>query len=105
MIKCGVKPDASIWTAVFDGYSAFGAWRESLATWDTMLTQGVEPEPLTYRAIIATLFKARRPDDAMTKFKEYEQNWVGKGKNIRQTLQTSIPRRPCHFTTPSFTGC
>ena len=80
MIKCGVKPDASIWTAVFDGYSSLGVWRESLATWDTMLTQDVEPEPLTYRAIIATLFKARRPDDAMTKFKEYEQHWVGKGK-------------------------
>jgi len=80
MIKCGVKPDASIWTAVFDGYSALGAWQESLAAWDAILTQDVEPEPLTYRAIIATLFKARRPDDAMTKFKEYEQNWVGKGK-------------------------
>jgi len=30
--------------------------------------------------MISTLFKARRPDDAMTKFKEYEENWVGKGK-------------------------
>ena len=80
MIKCGVKPDASIWTAVFDGYSALGAWGESLETWDALLAQDVEPEPLTYRAIIATLFKARRPDDAMTKFKEYEQNWVGKKK-------------------------
>ena len=80
MVRCGVKPDASIWTAVFDGYSPLGAWRESLATWDTMLTQGIEPEPLTYRAIIATLFKARRPDDAMIKFKEYEQNWIGKRK-------------------------
>ena len=80
MIKCGVKPDASIWTAVFDGYSSLGAWRESLVTWDMMLTQDVKPEPLTYRAIVATLFKARRPDDAMVKFKEYEQNWVGKGR-------------------------
>ncbi|KAF9651836.1 hypothetical protein BDM02DRAFT_3064465, partial [Thelephora ganbajun] len=80
MIKCGVKPDASIWTAVFDGYSSLGAWQESLATWNTMLTQDVEPEPLTYRAIVATLFKARRPDDAMVKFKEYERNWVGKGR-------------------------
>ena len=80
MVKCGVKPDASVWTAVFDGYSSLGAWRESLATWDTMLTQDMEPEPLTYRAIIATLFKARRPDDAMAKFKEYEQDWVGKGR-------------------------
>ena len=79
MIKCGVKPDASIWTAVFDGYSVLGAWGESLSMWDAMLTQDVEPEPLTYRAIIATLFKARRPEDAMTKFKEYEQSW-GKGK-------------------------
>ena len=78
MIKCRVKPDASIWSAVFDSYSSMGAWRESLATWDTMLTQEVEPEPLTYRAIIATLFKARRADDAMDKFKEYEQNWVEK---------------------------
>ena len=80
MIKCGVKPDASIWTAIFDGYSTLGAWQESLATWDAMLAQGVEPEPLTYRAVIATLFKARRPDDAMIKFQEYEQNWVRKGK-------------------------
>jgi len=80
MVNCGVKPDASIWTAVFDGYSAFGAWQESLATWDTMLTQDVEPEPLTYRAIIATLFIAKRPDDALAKFNEYQQNRVGKGK-------------------------
>lgn len=80
MVKCGIEPDASIWTAVFDGYSALGAWRESLATWDAMLAQDVEPGPLTYRAIIATLFKARRPDDAIKKFKEYEENWVGKGK-------------------------
>jgi len=76
MVGFGVKPDASIWTAVFDGYSASGAWRESLAIWDTMLAQDVEPEPLTYRAIIATLFKARRPNDAITKFKEYE-DWIG----------------------------
>ena len=87
MIKCGVKPDASIWTAVFDGYSTLGAWQESLATWDAILTQDVEPEPLTYRAIIATLFKARRPDDAMTKFEEYEQNWVGKRK--QRSAETS----------------
>jgi pentatricopeptide repeat protein len=80
MIKCGVKPDASIWTAVFDGYLSLGAWQESLATWDSILAQDVEPEPLTYRAIIATLFKVRRPDDAMAKFKEYEQKWVGKGR-------------------------
>ena len=86
MIKCGVRPDASIWTAVFDGYSSLGAWRESLATWDAMLTQDVEPEPLTYRAIIATLFKARRPDDAMAKFKEYEENWVGKGRECSLDL-------------------
>ena len=77
MVGCGVKPDASIWTAVFDGYSASVAWRESLMTWDALLTQDVEPEPLTYRAIIATLFKARRPNDAIAKFKEYEENWIG----------------------------
>lgn len=88
MIKCGVEPDASIWTAVFDGYRSLGAWQESLATWDTILAQDVEPEPLTYRAIIATLFKARRPDDAMTKFKEYEQNWVGKGGKKRSVDPT-----------------
>ena len=80
MIVCGIEPDASIWTAVFDGYSASVAWRESLATWDMLLTQDVEPGPLTYRAIIATLFKARRPNDAMTKFQEYEENWVGNKK-------------------------
>jgi len=80
MTKCGVKPDASIWTAVFDGYSALGEWQELLATWNKMLAQDVEPEPLTYRAIIATLFKAGRPDDAMVKFTEYEKNWVGKRK-------------------------
>ena len=80
MIACGVEPDVSIWTAVFDGYSASVAWRESLATWDTLLTQDVEPEPLTYRAIIATLFKARRPNDAIEKFKEYEENWAGNKK-------------------------
>jgi pentatricopeptide repeat protein len=86
MVRCGVKPDASIWTAVFDGYSALGAWQESLSTWDMMLTQDVEPEPLTYRAIIATLFKARRPDNAMTKFMEYERDWVGKGKRHSAAL-------------------
>ena len=86
MIKCGVKPDASIWTAVFDGYSTLGAWQESLATWDAMLTQRIEPEPLTYRAIIATLFKVRRPDDAMVKFQEYEQNWARKGKRYPTEL-------------------
>ena len=86
MIKCGVKPDASIWTAIFDGYSTLGAWQESLATWDAMLAQRIEPEPLTYRAIIATLFKVRRPDDAMVKFQEYEQNWVRKGKRYPTEL-------------------
>ena len=80
MIGCGVTLDASIWSAVFDGYSASGEWQESLVAWDMMLGQGVEPEPLTYRAIIATLFKARRPNDAITRFKEYEENWVGNKK-------------------------
>lgn len=80
MIRCGVNPDTSIWTSVFDGYSALGAWRESLETWDVMLAQGVEPEPLTYRAIIATLFKARRPNDAIAKFTEYEERRVERGE-------------------------
>jgi pentatricopeptide repeat protein len=47
-------------------------------SWDNMISQGVQPGILTYRAIISTLFNARRPDDAIEKFAKFKQE-VAKG--------------------------
>jgi|ERR1700722_14707498 len=73
ILRLGIPVGISLWTALFDGYHRMDATDDALTGWEAMLSQGVEPEALTYRAIISTLFKGKQPEVAMTKFRRFEE--------------------------------
>jgi pentatricopeptide repeat protein len=77
LLKFGVPTGVSLWTALFDGYDGMGAVDRALNGWDAMLSQGVKPDALTYRALISTLFNGNKLDDAMKRFHYFEQELKG----------------------------
>ena len=81
VIRFGIRPGTSLWTALFDGYANIRAIPQILKGWDTMISEGVVPDPLTHRALISALFDGRRPDEAMKRFKTFEN------ENMKQTLK------------------
>ncbi|KII93799.1 hypothetical protein PLICRDRAFT_36029 [Plicaturopsis crispa FD-325 SS-3] len=75
MIQAGVTPGPFIWTAMFEGYNSIGAVKEALSSWNTMLAQRVTPSPLAHRALLSTLFRGQRPEDAMVRFQHFQADW------------------------------
>ena len=73
MLKFGIQTGVSLWTALFDGYDSMGAVKEVLSGWETMLSEGVTPDALTYRALISTLFNGKKPDEALKRFRMFEE--------------------------------
>jgi pentatricopeptide repeat protein len=73
MLKLGIRPGVSVWTALFDGYDNMGAVDEMLNGWDGMISQDVQPDGLAYRALISTLFNGNRPLEATQRFKTFQK--------------------------------
>ncbi|KAK7468781.1 hypothetical protein VKT23_003282 [Stygiomarasmius scandens] len=70
--RLGLSHSVSMWTALIDGYAKSGPFRDALATWDAMLSSGVKPNFLTYRALISALFNGKRPQLAMDRFRRFQ---------------------------------
>ncbi|KAF7320083.1 Pentatricopeptide repeat-containing protein, mitochondrial [Mycena kentingensis (nom. inval.)] len=67
-----VQPTVLTWNMVMDGYSDFGTVDEVQGAWHTMVSYGVQPDGMSYRALLAALFKARKADDAFRWLKVFE---------------------------------
>jgi pentatricopeptide repeat protein len=72
MIRHKIVPGVVSWTALFDGYDSLDKVEDTLRGWKIMLSQGVKPNAFTYRSLISVLCTARRPDEALTSFKDFE---------------------------------
>jgi pentatricopeptide repeat protein len=94
MTTFGAPPGISMWTALIDAYGQIHAADDALATWNMMRQQGIEPDTLAYRAIISTLFKGRRPKDAMVMFEAYRVLPVEEGPH-RLSLYNSVLHGLC----------
>lgn len=73
--KCGIRPGVSMWTALLDTYADLRDSRQAMLTWNMMLRQNLNPDALSYRAIIAALFGDNKPQDAIKRFKEYQRTF------------------------------
>lgn len=73
MTQANVRPEVATWNALLDGYAKIRSVDAALSTWDFMISRSVQPDALSYRAIIYGLFQANRPDDALIRFRDFEQ--------------------------------
>jgi PPR repeat family/Pentatricopeptide repeat domain len=73
LLRLGIPTGVSLWTALIDGYDGMGAVNEAVVAWTAMTSQGIEPDAMAYRALIATLFNAKHPDKAWGQFRYFEE--------------------------------
>ncbi|GLB36039.1 putative PPR repeat family protein [Lyophyllum shimeji] len=73
MSEVGIRPGVSLWTALLDSYDSMRAVEDAAAAWNMMVAQGIQPEGLTYRALISTLFNGRKADEAMKVFQAFQK--------------------------------
>ncbi|KAF8640748.1 hypothetical protein AX17_000399 [Amanita inopinata Kibby_2008] len=74
MLRFGIRPGTSLWTALIDAYDSVHAVNDALASWNMMRAQNVGPDALTYRALISALFNGRKPDMALKIFREFRSD-------------------------------
>ncbi|KAG6896362.1 hypothetical protein C0992_008767 [Termitomyces sp. T32_za158] len=67
-----VTPGVSLWTTLIDSYGAMNEADDALASWNMMKAEGVRPDALTYRALIAALFKGRQRTEALQFFRSFQ---------------------------------
>lgn len=73
MAKVGIRPNAPAWTALIDGYAEQKSAEGAISSWNSMLQAGVEPDLTTHRAIISALFSGDRPEAALIRFKDFQE--------------------------------
>ncbi|KAG6832310.1 hypothetical protein H0H92_003543 [Tricholoma furcatifolium] len=67
----GMTPGVSLWTTAIDTYSSLNQTDEAIASWNMMKAQGIQPDALTYRAVISVLFKSGYRDAAWKVFQAF----------------------------------
>ncbi|KAG6862411.1 hypothetical protein C0995_011851 [Termitomyces sp. Mi166 len=72
-LALGMTPGVSLWTTLIDSYGAMNESDDALASWNVMKAEGVQPDALTYRALIAALFKGRRRIEALRFFQSFQE--------------------------------
>ena len=70
--ELGVRPGVAMWTALLDTYADLRDSPRVMDTWRMMQREGVQPDALSYRALISVLFDDRKPEEAMRRFAEYQ---------------------------------
>ncbi|KAG5351827.1 hypothetical protein C0989_004774 [Termitomyces sp. Mn162] len=72
-LTLGITPGVSLWTTLIDSYGATNEADAAVASWNMMKAQGIQPDALAYRALIATLFKGRRRSEALRFFQSFQK--------------------------------
>ncbi|PPQ67065.1 hypothetical protein CVT25_005666 [Psilocybe cyanescens] len=70
---CGIQPAVTMWTGLLDIYADLRDSTQAMLTWNMMLRQKIEPDELSYRAIIAVLFDDNKPEEAIKRFQEFRK--------------------------------
>ena len=71
--ELGVRPGVTMWTALLDTYADLRDSSRVMDTWRMMKRAGVQPDALSYRALISALFDDAKPEEAMRTFGEYQR--------------------------------
>ncbi|KAF8523088.1 hypothetical protein BU17DRAFT_43979 [Hysterangium stoloniferum] len=71
--ELNLLPHPEMWFAVLDGYARHhgGQFLKAQATWNRMLSAGIEPDEFAYGSMIHAYFYARRPLEAVSLFEQF----------------------------------
>lgn len=72
MTGIGVRPSVDTWTALLEGYANLRMADNVLAVWKMMQQAKISHTPRAYRALIHSLFDARRTDEAKKNFRAFQ---------------------------------
>ncbi|KAG6878624.1 hypothetical protein C0993_001147 [Termitomyces sp. T159_Od127] len=73
LLALDVTPRVLLWTTLIDSYGAINEADDAVASWNMMKAEGVQPDALTYRALIAALFKGRQRTEALRYFQLFQK--------------------------------
>ncbi|KAE9408208.1 hypothetical protein BT96DRAFT_849882 [Gymnopus androsaceus JB14] len=68
--RLGLRHETCLWNALISGQAQ--SFNDATITFEHMKSRRVEPDPLTYRALIGSLFNGRRPNLAMERFQKFQ---------------------------------
>jgi pentatricopeptide repeat protein len=88
--ELGVRPGVTMWTALLDTYADLRDSSRVMETWRMMQREKVQPDALSYRALISVLFDDRKPEEAMRKFGEYQRLFQDHGDHAIAVHNTVI---------------
>ncbi|KAG6841923.1 hypothetical protein C0991_005103 [Blastosporella zonata] len=72
-IALGITPSVSLWTALIDSYGSMNELNDAVASWNMMKAEGIQPDALTYRALISAFFKGRKSAEALKTFQAFQK--------------------------------
>ncbi|KAH9486633.1 Pentatricopeptide repeat-containing protein, chloroplastic [Psilocybe cubensis] len=75
LANLGIQPGVTMWTGLLDVYADLRDSTQSMLTWNMMLRQKIEPDELSYRAMIAVLFDDNKLDEAIQRFQEFRKRF------------------------------
>ena len=71
--ELGVRPGVTMWTSLLDTYANLRDSSRVMDIWRMMRREGIQPDVLSYRALISALFDDRQLEEAMRNFGEYQR--------------------------------
>ncbi|CAA7259948.1 unnamed protein product [Cyclocybe aegerita] len=90
LARLGVTPGVTMWTGLLDTYADLRDSTQARETWNMMLRQGIKPDVLSYRAIIAVHFDDNKTEDALAKFEEYRATVEGDDERRSSVYNTVL---------------
>ena len=75
LLELGIRPGVTMWTALLDTYADLRDSSRVKDIWRMMQREGIQPDGLSYRALISVLFDDRKPGEAMRNFGEYQRRF------------------------------
>ncbi|KAG6818031.1 hypothetical protein H0H87_009186 [Tephrocybe sp. NHM501043] len=69
----GITPGVAFWTTLIDAYGSMNELDDAIAAWNMMKAEHIQPDALTYRALISAFFKGRKSTEAMKIFQAFQK--------------------------------
>ncbi|GJJ08796.1 hypothetical protein Clacol_003015 [Clathrus columnatus] len=70
----GLVPSRYIRNALLEGFGRYGHLDKAIAVWKDMLSAGIEPNDISYGAMIQAYFHNRKPAEALAMFDQFRKN-------------------------------
>ncbi|KAF9523613.1 hypothetical protein CPB83DRAFT_862630 [Crepidotus variabilis] len=98
LARAQIKPGVAMWTGLLDSHARRRNSAQAVQTWEMMLGEGIQPDHLSYRALIQALMDDGQMEAGLKMFKEYQQTIGGReleelGRPVYNTMIHGFLRR------------